>query len=88
MRTLKTTALSLSLLLTLSLGAVAQEKTLYERLGGKDAITAVVDEFATRVLADARINQKFAQSDPGRLKAQLVDQICAATKGPCQYHRA
>lgn len=85
MRILKSLALSLTLASALASAATAQEKTLFERLGGKEAITAVVDEFATRVLADSRINQKFAQSDPVRLKAQLVDQICAATKGPCQY---
>jgi truncated hemoglobin YjbI len=28
--------------------------TLYERLGGKDAFTAVVDEFVGRCAADAR----------------------------------
>ena len=85
MRTLKLMSLNLALLLACSLSVAAQEKPLYERLGGKEAITAVVDEFAGRVLADARINQKFAKSDPVRLKSQLVDQICAATGGPCQY---
>lgn len=85
MRYLKFTILNLFLLLACALSAAAQEKALYERLGGKEAITAVVDEFASRVLADARINQKFAKSDPVRLKTQLVDQICAATGGPCQY---
>jgi hemoglobin len=85
MRNLYLTLLGLSLLLTLSLSAAAQERSLYERLGGKEAITAVVDEFAGRALADARINQKFSKSDPVRLKAQLVDQICSATGGPCQY---
>ena len=34
----------------------AKEKTLYDRLGGKKAITAVVDEFVGRVAADTRIN--------------------------------
>jgi hemoglobin len=35
--------------------------SLYERLGGKDAITAVVDDFVGRCAADARINGKFAR---------------------------
>jgi hemoglobin len=34
--------------------------SLYERLGGKPAITAVVDEFVARVAADKRINGFFA----------------------------
>ncbi len=70
--------------------SVAKEKTLYERLGGKKAITAVVDEFVGRVAMDNRINHYFAQTagDPARLKTfkmNLVDQICQASGGPCKY---
>ncbi len=70
--------------------AATAEKSLYERLGGKKAITAVVDEFVARVAADKRINGFFkaAASDPKRLaklKANLVDQICQGSGGPCKY---
>ena len=66
------------------------QKTLYDRLGGKAAITAVVDEFVGRIAADKRINAFFAAtaSDPARLaafKGKLVDQICEASGGPCKY---
>lgn len=49
----------------------AKEKSLYERLGGKTAIVAVVDEFVGRVAADNRINGFFKEtaSDPNRLAA-------------------
>jgi hemoglobin len=60
--------------------------SLYERLGGKDAITAVVDDFVARCAADSRINGKFVRSDIPRLKAELVEQICAASGGPYTYH--
>jgi hemoglobin len=68
----------------------AEEKTLYSRLGGKKAITAVVDEFVGRVAADNRINGFFkaTASDSKRLakfKKNLVDQICEASGGPCKY---
>jgi hemoglobin len=68
----------------------AKEKTLYQRLGGKKSITAVVDEFVGRVAADTRINHYFAATaaDPQRLasfKMKLVDQICMAGGGPCKY---
>ena len=59
--------------------------TLYERLGGKDAITAVVDDFVARCAADERINGKFARTDIARLKRMLVDQVCQASGGPCTY---
>lgn len=61
------------------------EKSLYDRLGGKDAITAVVDEFVGVVVADDRINGFFKNADAANLKKQLVDQICSASGGPCKY---
>ncbi|HEY3113508.1 MAG TPA: group 1 truncated hemoglobin [Gemmatimonadaceae bacterium] len=60
-------------------------RSLYDRLGGKSAITAVVDTFVARVAADPRINKKFARSNIPRVKTELVDQVCAETGGPCAY---
>jgi hemoglobin len=63
----------------------SSDKSLYDRLGGKTAITAVVDDFVGRVAADNRINGKFANANIPRLKSMLVDQICQASGGPCTY---
>lgn len=63
----------------------APESSLYQRLGGKDAITAVVDDFVANVAADRRINGRFANTDIPRLKSLLVEQICQAGGGPCSY---
>lgn len=60
-------------------------RSLYQRLGGKPAITAVVREFVGRVAADKRINGRFINTDIERLQGLLVDFICAATGGPCTY---
>lgn len=87
---LATLALCASVALA-SFTVVAQPpSTLYDRLGGKPAITAVVDEFVARVAADKRINSFFSgvAGDPARLasfKGKLVDQICEASGGPCKY---
>jgi hemoglobin len=62
-----------------------KEKSLYERLGQKKAITAVVHEFVKNVVADKRINKMFAKTKAPKLEALLVDQICEATGGPCKY---
>lgn len=64
---------------------MAADKSLYDRLGGKPAITAVVEDFVARVAADSRINGKFATANIPRLKSMLVDQICQASGGPCVY---
>ena len=63
----------------------APKQPLYDRLGGKGAIQAVVDDFIGNVAADARINQRFANADIPRLKTKLVEQICEASGGPCKY---
>jgi hemoglobin len=78
------------LVVALALGACSQmtmqkEASLYERLGGKPAITAVVDDFIGNVASDSRINGRFAGANIPRLKALLVEQICAASGGPCTY---
>jgi hemoglobin len=59
--------------------------SLHERLGGLDAITAVVDSFVARCAGDDRINRKFGRTDIPRLKKMLVDQVCEASGGPCTY---
>lgn len=59
--------------------------SLYTRLGGVDAIRAVVDDFVDRVAADLRINAFFRGVDIPNLKRLLTEQICQATGGPCTY---
>jgi hemoglobin len=60
--------------------------SLYDRLGKKDAITAVVKDFVEeRVAKDARIKSFFANTDIPDLENKLVDQICEASGGPCKY---
>jgi len=66
-------------------GSAVADKSLYDRLGGKDAITAVVEDFVGNVAGDKRINAFFANADIPHLKQMLVDQICEATGGPCKY---
>ena len=63
----------------------AAASTLYERLGGYDAIQAVVDQTITNVAADPRINKFFAHADIPHLRRALADQICAASGGWCIY---
>ena len=60
-------------------------KSLYDRLGGKDAITAVIDDFVANVAADKRINARFAKTNIPHLKQMLVEQVCQASGGPCTY---
>jgi len=85
MRKMRVITAALCLSAVLLGNAVAQNKSLYERLGGKDAIKKVVDEFVTITAADPRVNKKFAKTNIDRVKFEVVEQICAATGGPCKY---
>jgi hemoglobin len=70
---------------TLPIQAHAQDATLYDRLGGQEAIEAVVDQFLVNVVADDRINGFFAGTDVDNLRGLLIEQVCEATGGPCIY---
>lgn len=59
--------------------------SLYDRLGGKNAIEAVIGQFVENIKGDGRINAKFANADLAGLKGKLVDQVCSAAGGPCTY---
>jgi hemoglobin len=82
--------LVLSLLFTLggSMTARAQEKSLYERVGGYNALAAVVDDFVGRLVADKQFEKFFAGhsiDSQKRIRQHILDQFCAATGGPCVY---
>ncbi len=63
-------------------------QTLYDRLGGKDGVAAVVDSLIKNVSADPDIKKYFAKETGAKLdhfKQMLNDQICEAAGGPCKY---
>jgi hemoglobin len=63
----------------------AAQPSLYQRIGGVEALRAVVPRFLEHVAADERINYLFALSDLETLRGKLVDYLCQATGGPCRY---
>jgi hemoglobin len=63
-------------------------KTLYARLGGYDAIAAIVDEFSGTFSSDPKMARFTAgmSLDSRRRNRQLtVDYLCAASGGPAFY---
>ena len=80
-----------SLLLTIagSMPSQAQEKSLYQRIGGYDALAAVVDDFVGRLVGDKQFEKFFvgqSTDSKKRIRQHIVDQFCAATGGPCIYN--
>jgi hemoglobin len=64
------------------------EPSLYKRLGGREGIALVVDDFVANLVADDRVNARFKGMTPAavsKLKSHLSDQICEAAGGPCSY---
>lgn len=62
--------------------------TLYARLGGYDAVAAVTDDFLGRLASDKQLGRFFPGHSTDSLKKirqHIVDQLCAATGGPCVY---
>jgi hemoglobin len=73
-------------------GMKAEEKSLYDRLGGLMPITVVVSDFIDVIVSDSFINQNPAvdaarQRVPAAyLKYQVTALVCQTTGGPCQYN--
>lgn len=61
------------------------DENLYERLGGRDGIRAVVDDFYDRLLADEELGPFFADADMERLRRTQTDFLCEAAGGPETY---
>jgi hemoglobin len=61
------------------------EDTLYERLGEREAIVAVVDEFYDRVLADEQLEAYFEDSDPADLRRHQTQFLSHVTGGPVTW---
>jgi len=65
-----------------------QTKSLYERLGGYDAIAAVTDELLTRLLNDPQLGvfwKGHSENSLRRDRQLVVNYMCAAAGGPVFY---
>lgn len=72
------------LLSSLATPAFADD-ALYQSLGQKPGLVALMDDFMVRLLADPRMQPFFKDTNQTQFKSQLVDQLCQVAGGPCQY---
>lgn len=71
-----------------AISASAQQKSLYDRLGGYNAVAAVTDDFIGRLANDKQLGKFFVGHSTDtlkRIRQHIVDQLCMATGGPCVY---
>ena len=67
---------------------MSEQNTLYVRLGGYDAISAVVDNLLSRLIADSQLGRFWSnRGDDGiaREKHLLTDYLCSNSGGPVLY---
>jgi hemoglobin len=64
------------------------DETLYERLGEREGISAVVDDFYDRLVADDDLGPFFEDADLERLRRTQTDHLCEAAGGPETYDAA
>jgi truncated hemoglobin YjbI len=65
--------------------AETQQKSLYQRLGGYDALAAVTDDFIAHLATDPQLGRFFTGlSTDSKIKVRqhVVDFLCLATGGP------
>ena len=63
-------------------------KTLYERLGGYDAIAAVANDLLPRMQADAQLGRFYQHRGEDGLRRSrqlLIDFLCSSAGGPLYY---
>jgi hemoglobin len=60
-------------------------ESLFDRLGGVKALSAVVDVFYERVLADGRVSRFFDGVDMSRQAAKQKAFLAMVTGGPTNY---
>ncbi len=60
-------------------------KSLYERLGGSEAITNISSDLVDIHMANPRIAARYADSDPVKVKHQVATFFIAGTGGPNDY---
>jgi hemoglobin len=64
------------------------DKSLYQRLGGYDAVAAVTDDLVVRLIGDptlGRFLDGMSNDSKAKLRQHFVDFLCSATGGPCLY---
>ena len=67
------------------MNSVNCESSLYERIGGANAVASLVERFYTRVFADADLRPYFDNAGLDQLERMQVEFFSAALGGPSAY---
>jgi hemoglobin len=67
-----------------AVAAPVLDDSLYQAFGAKPGLVRLMDDFMARLLADPRMNPFFKDVDQAHVEAELVDQFCEVSGGPCK----
>ncbi|MDX1473497.1 MAG: group 1 truncated hemoglobin [Reinekea sp.] len=62
-----------------------QQATLYDRLGGDEGVTAIVDNLLYELAGNEKLIGFFEETDINRFRTKLIEQLCEVSDGPCRY---
>lgn len=62
-----------------------ETQTLYDRIGGEDAVAGLVDQFYDRVLDDPELEPFFRFTPMEKLRSMQLEFFAAALDGPVKY---
>lgn len=68
-----------------SMATTNPSSSLYEQLGERSGIAAIVEDLLYRIVEDDRINEQFRGVDVRQFHTNLTDQLCELSGGPCTY---
>lgn len=81
----KIAVFAVSASLAMSAAPAWAQGTLYDDLGGQEALVRMVDDAIDRSINDPRIGHTFSESNIPRVKRLIVEQLCDISGGPCNY---
>jgi truncated hemoglobin YjbI len=74
---------------TMARSAASTPASLYTRLGGRDVVVGVTEDFVAWILADRQLGRFFPnahdQTGLKELKERVVELLCEISGGPCVY---
>jgi hemoglobin len=60
-------------------------RTLYEEMGGQQAIVQLADHFVMEIASDNRVLPRFLDSSVERFREKIIEHFCWVADGPCEY---
>jgi hemoglobin len=71
--------------LMIAVAPARADDTLYQDMGGQDALAKIASDTTDNFLADDRIKATFDNTNMDRFRKLLAEQFCVVAGGPCTY---